>query len=104
MSIRGLDERCALALYIVTAPIAPLDDLEEMLVQVERSAFERGIADFDAGLCEMPFMFAEEPILCREWISGYKQAQMLDEMCNCSGCRPAVPTHDWDGLCAIHDR
>ncbi|WP_232456435.1 hypothetical protein [Burkholderia ubonensis] len=94
--MRGLDERCSLAL----ARIACITDPEQGaadLMAVEMEAEALGMREYRQGIEEPPVMFADEPVLLTAWEAGQDSAAEMAEMENCSACSdPALP------LCPFH--
>lgn len=94
--MRGLDERCALALARITRITDPeMGDVD--LTAVEMDAEALGMRDYREGNEEPPIMFASEPLLLNAWKTGQASAADMEEMENCSGCQdPELP------LCPYH--
>ncbi|VWC93716.1 hypothetical protein BCO18430_03434 [Burkholderia contaminans] len=81
--MRGLDIRVSFAL----ARIAEITDPESWdIIEVQWEAEALGRRDYWNGCEEVPTMFADEPYLRDAWKRGIADAQMSEEMENCSGC------------------
>lgn len=100
MKIRGLDLRCAIALYRVLAPLKTVAELDEMLQDIDHDAQALGMSDFADGHIDPPGLFAGEVLLLQAWRAGHRFQSQLEEMQACAGCQN--PAHDWNGVCAVH--